>query len=173
MRQIRYAERELESEPVLVVWAELSVTAHLIGEPMPVPGSDLLDALGRFGSRHRECTLSHAVDAAVAARTEPFATRLSPDDLAVHVSDAMNRWVVGNESACTDEGCRRWCITDHSEVTDPRLVLHGVDEPSRLENAVGCQVADPAWSSRLAGLLADFVDLDWPIRRLAVAAGGR
>ncbi len=173
LRQIRYAQRELDAEPRLVVWAELSVAGHLIGEPMPIPDSGLLDALARLAPRHRECTVSHAVDAAVATRTLGFATRLSPGPLAVHISDAINGWVVDNRSICAAQDCRRWCVTEGAAAPDPRLLLHGVDRPSTLESAVGCSVDDASWSDRFIALLADFVDDTWPIRQLVGSGDDR
>lgn len=151
---------------MLVVWAELSVVAHLIGEPMPVLTADLLDALARFDPRHRECTLSHAVDNAVEVRTMAFATQLSPDDLAVHVNAAMNTCVVG--SVPVDDTCewRRWRIGVVSRESDRRLIFHGADSPSRLETAVGCRAGTAEWPSRLARILVDFVPRRWPMRYL-------
>jgi hypothetical protein len=166
LRQIRYAERALDENPVLVAWAELSVVAHLIGEPMPIPTSEQLDALAKFDPRHRECTLSHAVDAAVAVRTPAFARYLSPDALAVHINQAMNACVIGTESA--DDACdwRRWLIAFGSRESGRRLVILGTDRPSRLETAVGCSAADPAWPTRLDRILTAFVAYQWPIDQL-------
>lgn len=164
LRQIRYAERELEHEPLLVVWAELSVVAHLIGEPMPVLRSGLLDALAQFGSRHRECTISHAVDRAVASRTMAFALLLSPEPLAVHVNAAINGWVNDNESICEPDEWHQWCVTNSMDIVDTRLILHGADSPSRLETAVGCEASSPFWSARLTVLLDDLVATGWPVR---------
>jgi hypothetical protein len=163
LRQIRYAERALDEDPVLVVWAELSVVAHLIGEPMPIPTSEQLDALARFDPRHRECTLSHAVDAAVAVRTPAFARQLSPDALAVHVNQAMNACVIGTEIA--DDSCdwRDWQIAFGPRESDRRLVILGTDRPSRLEKAVGCSAGDPAWPTRIDRRLTAFVPYQWPI----------
>ncbi len=154
----------MNAEPVLVVWAELSVVAHLIGEPMPVLTSDLLDALARFDSRHRECVLSHAVDQAVAVRTMAFATLVSPDDLAVHVNAAMNSCVIDNVPA--DDTCewRRRRIDTGPRETDRRLILHGADSPSGLETAVGCRADTTEWPARLARTLAEFVPRRWPMR---------
>ncbi len=154
----------MEREPLLVVWAELSVVAHLIGEPMPVLKSELLDGLALFGPRHRECTISHAVDRAVASRAIAFATRLSPDPLAEHVNAAINGWVNDNKSGCESGEWHRWCVTSAMDIVDVRLILHGADTPSRLELAVGCEADSPFWSARLAVLLDDLLVTDWPAR---------
>ena len=42
--------------------------AHLTGWPMPVPGRPRWPAITTLPPRVRQCALSHAVDAAVAAR---------------------------------------------------------------------------------------------------------
>lgn len=169
LRQIRYAERALETDPLLVVWAELSVLAHLVGEPMPVLRADLLDPLAGWDPRHRECAVSHAVDAAVAVRTVAFATRLSPDDLATHVNEAMNRWLISDATEC-DDRCRGFRIP-RSEVA-ARLLTHGTDDPSPLEKAVGHRSSDPAWAQRLSVALDAFVDCRWPTRYLAGGGDG-
>lgn len=156
----------MDEDPVLVVWAELSVVAHLIGEPMPIPTSEQLDALARFDPRHRECTLSHAVDAAVAVRTPAFARQLSPDALAVHINQAMNACVIGTESADDSYDWRRWMIASGSRESDRRLVILGTDRPSRLEKAIGCSAGDPTWPIRLDRSLTAFVSYQWPIDQL-------
>ncbi|WP_152360142.1 hypothetical protein [Microlunatus speluncae] len=170
LRRIRYAERQLEAEPVLVSWAELSVMCHLIGEPMPFLTAGMLDALARFESQHRECTLSHAVDRAVEERSLTFARQLGPADLAVHVNTALNAAVTGDDAA--DHSCdwRRWRIDVGAGTSERRLVLLGANRPSRLETAIGCSIDDPAWSIRLAEHLQDFAPSHWPIRYLG---GGR
>jgi hypothetical protein len=166
LRQLRYAERALEIEPLIVVWAELSVLAHLVGEAMPVPKAGLLDDLARWSPRHRECAVSQAVDAAVAVRTVTFATRLSPDDLAGHVNDAMNRWLISDVSGCGQDGCRRWRIPS-SEVVAPRLLTYGTDDPTALETAIGSRFDEQTWPLRLARTLESFVACRWPIRYFA------
>lgn len=163
LRQLRHAERALETEPLIVVWAELSVLAHLVGEAMPVPKAGPLDDLARWSPRHRECAVSQAVDAAGAVRTVTFATRLSPDDLAVHLNDAMNRWLISDASGCGQDRCRRWQIPS-SEIVAPRHLTHGTDDPSALETAVGGRSDEPTWLPRLARTLESFVACRWPIR---------
>ena len=178
LRQIRYAERALETDPLLVVWAELGVLAHLVGEPLPVLRAEHLDALASWQPRDRECALSHAVDAAVATRTPTFATRLSPDELAVHVVTAMNDWIDRDRSNCGGQ-CSRWRIDPGSDSRrgarppDRRQLLLGLDEPSRLEGAFGCRVGDPAWQPRFTTVLDDFAGCGWPIARLGLSGDHR
>src|SRR6185437_16433957 len=67
LRQMRRARRAAEADPRITVWAELAVLAHLTGWTMPVPDDPFTDELRAMDERRRDCTLSHAVDEAVAA----------------------------------------------------------------------------------------------------------
>ncbi len=79
--------------------------AHLTGWLMPVPvtGSELAGQIAALspGARLRDCAVSHAVDAAVAARASTFAARVSPDALASHVAAALRRWITDAGRECS------------------------------------------------------------------------
>jgi hypothetical protein len=103
LRDMRAAQRILAGEPGLVLWAEVAVLAHLTGwlMPAPVPGSELAARIAALsGARLRDCAVSHAVDAAVAARASTFAARVSPDALASHVATALRRWIADAGREC-------------------------------------------------------------------------
>ena len=104
LRNMRAAQRVLASEPGLVLWAEVAVLAHLTGwlMPSPVPGSELAGQIATLSAdtRVRDCAVSHAVDAAVAARASTFAARISPDALASHVATALRRWIADGGQEC-------------------------------------------------------------------------
>ncbi len=68
LRDMRTAQRVVADRTDLVLWAELSATAHLTGWGSPDPVPSVLDGLPR---RLRDCAVSHAVDAAVASRAAP------------------------------------------------------------------------------------------------------
>ena len=89
LRQIRAAQRAAVSDPRITLWAELSVLAHLTGWLMPMPGPAFAAALAAMDARLRDCALSHAVDAAVAARIPAISARVSGPALAAHVTAAM------------------------------------------------------------------------------------
>ncbi|MFI0407803.1 ATP-binding protein [Actinomadura sp. 3N508] len=72
LRDMRTAQRVVDDRPELVLWAELAAAAHLTGWGPPRLTVPLLDDLP---ARLRDCAISHAVDAAVAARGAP--TRLA------------------------------------------------------------------------------------------------
>ena len=101
LRQIRDGQRLLGTDSLLVVWAELSVVAHLTGWVTPSPNPDsLLSRLRQMDPRTRDCALSHSVEAAVASRTRPIAHTLSPSLLAAHVIAAMRHWIVKGRLLC-------------------------------------------------------------------------
>ena len=114
LRDMRAAQRALDSCPGLVLWAELAVLAHLTGWAMPLPaaGADLASRLASLGagappaargagSRLADCAVSHAVDAAVETRTPAFAGQISPGLLAAHVADGLRRWLADGGRNCT------------------------------------------------------------------------
>jgi hypothetical protein len=98
LRELRESAHVLAEEPWLVVWAELSVVAHLTGKSMPVPAAAVREAFVDRGlsSRAVDCALSHAVDEAVAVRSSSLPPSVSPAALAGHVRDAMARVLAGS-----------------------------------------------------------------------------
>ncbi len=103
LRDMRVAQRALEENPGIVLWAELSVLGHLTGWPMPVPGTTLACLLAAMPSRVRDCALSHGVDAAVSVRVPVIARRVSPVGLASHVCAAMRSRVSRRAWFCQRE----------------------------------------------------------------------
>ena len=103
LRDMRIAQRALDEYPVIRLWAELSVLAHLVGWPMPVPRTALLSLLQTMPSRLRDCAISHAVDAALAARVPVIAGRVSSVGLASHVSTAIRSRVSRESWLCQRE----------------------------------------------------------------------
>ena len=103
LRDMRMAQRALDEDPGLRLWAELSVLAHLTGWLMPVPGTALLSRWQAMPSRLRDCAISHAVDAAVSVRVPVIASRVSPAGLAAHVSTAIRGRVARGVWLCQRE----------------------------------------------------------------------
>jgi uncharacterized protein len=128
LRQIRAAQRAAVSDPRITLWAELAVLAHLTGWLMPMPGPALAAALAGMTSRLRDCALSHAVDAAVAARIPVISARISGPALAVHLTAAMRsageegRWRCGPEEPQWLAPPHRWAL-----VLDSLQSLHRRD----------------------------------------------
>jgi uncharacterized protein len=101
--QMRAAQRAAVTDPRLTLWAELSVVAHLTGWDMPRPAPALTAALRAMDGRLRDCAVSHAADAAVAARVPAISARVSPAALAAHVATAIRQAIAGGTRACEPE----------------------------------------------------------------------
>ncbi len=101
--QMRAAQQACAVDARLTLWAELTVVAHLTGWEMPRPSPAFTTALRATAARLRDCALSHAAEAAVAARTTAISARLSPETLAAHATDAMRRVLSDGHPGCADE----------------------------------------------------------------------
>jgi uncharacterized protein len=116
LRQVRAAQRAAAHDPRITLWAELSVLAHLTGWLMPVPASTFAAELAAMERRLRDCALSHAVDAAVAARTPVISSRVSGPALAAHVTAAMraalddHRWLCDQQEPGWLAPPYRWAL---------------------------------------------------------------
>jgi hypothetical protein len=160
LRDMRSAQRALERDPGIVLWAEVAVLAHLTGWPTPIPQVPLLDLLRAMPARLRDCALSHAVDAAVASRTPVISARVSPIGLASHVGDAMrDRLVSGTWTCEKDEP--QWLAP--ASPGAQRAVAFGLATPSAIERATGASVTDGDFEPQVAGHLEQFVDCRWPL----------
>jgi uncharacterized protein len=103
LAQMRAVQRAAITDPRITMWAELAVVAHLTGWEMPRPAKSFAAALRKMDVRLRDCAISHAADAAVAARAAAISARVSPMVLAVHVGGAMRQFTVDQTSGCGDE----------------------------------------------------------------------
>jgi hypothetical protein len=141
---MRGGQRALDTVPWVRPWAELAVLAHLTGWPMPVPTPAAVTALRARPARLAQCAVSHAVDAAVAAR--PGIAR--PAALAAHVAAAIAARAERSEWACRPDE-PEWMVGE--ELTED--IVFGVARPSALQAAgtadlvsevfIGCQ-----WTSQ-------------------------
>jgi uncharacterized protein len=123
------------------------VLAHLTGWPTPVPRPATLATLAAVPARVRQCALSHAVDAAVAARAAAIA---DPTALAAHVCAGITARMERAEWLCQPDE-PQWLLA--GTVTED--VAFGTARPSAIEGA-----------GPLRDLLAGFVDCRWPERYL-------
>lgn len=110
-----------------MVWAELAAAAHLTGWGSPRPAPSVLDGLPH---RIRDCTVSHAVDAAVASRA-------APAGLAAHLVTILR-----GDACSADEmeflaAPYRWC-----------LVLEELGEAQRTTSGGGRHPLSGDWESR-------------------------
>jgi hypothetical protein len=115
------------------------VLAHLTGWIMPMPGPAFATALGQIESRLRDCTLSHAVDAAVTARIPVISARVSGPALAAHVAAAMhaaldeNRWLCGQQEPEWLAPAFRWALVLDSLRAQERREPGGGPHPRTAE----------------------------------------
>jgi hypothetical protein len=138
LRDMRAGQRLLGELPWAGLWAELAVLAHLTGWPVPVPVPATLAALRSRPPRVAQCALSHAIDAAVAARGEIA----RPRALAAHVAEVLLA------RADRDE----WrCLPD-----EPQWLLSQEQLAGAFSLSAGAQ----------GELLDAFVDCQWPRRFL-------
>jgi len=133
LRDMRIAQQVLDEHSWLVVWAELTVLAHLIGEPSPTFDSDALPPWdgSQLSRRTLDCALSHAVDAAVAGRTGVLSRGTSPAQFAAHCLSAMQLRLDGlpPARACEADGVRFYSKHHNLLPAWRALRSHGPDDP--------------------------------------------
>jgi hypothetical protein len=100
---MRAAQRAAITDPRITLWAELAVVAHLTGCRRPRPGPAFGASLRAMDNRLRDCAVSHAVDAAVAARVPVIIARVGPAALAVHVAGVMRQLASGGAGCAAQE----------------------------------------------------------------------
>jgi hypothetical protein len=145
LRQVRAAQRAALTDPRITLWAELSVLAHLTGWTMPMPGRAFATALAATEPRLRDCALSHAVDAAVAARIPVISARLGGPALAVHVTAAL-RAALDNDRWLCDQHEPQWLAPPFRWA----LVLDGLRALHRRDPGAGPHPRTPEWEATYA-----------------------
>jgi hypothetical protein len=100
LAEMRAAQRVTSA---VTLWAELAVVAHLTGWTIPRATRGFLAELRTMQPRLRDCALSHAVDAAVAARVPAIGSRVSPVALATHVTQTLREVCAEGRRPCTTE----------------------------------------------------------------------
>ncbi len=185
LRDMRAAQRTAEHHPDVALWAELSVLAHLTGWPMPIPAAPVLSLVRGLPARLRDCALSHAVDAAVAARAPLISARVGAPALASHVGTAMRARVTQGMWLCPEQE-PKWLAPAPGTATGPaetmldwpgddpeaaRPLAFGLAEPSAIERAVGTSAGAADFEPQLADRLGRaFIDCRWPLRYLKRSA---
>jgi hypothetical protein len=101
--QMRAAQRAAITDPRITLWAELTVIAHLTGWDMPRPSPAFTASLRAMDNRLRDCAISHAADAAIAARAPAISTKVSPAALSAHVVAAMRQVTSDGTPGCAAE----------------------------------------------------------------------
>jgi len=91
--------------------------------------------LARMSSRLRDCAISHAVDAAVAARSAAISSRISPAALSAHVAAAIRARLADGDWVCDKEEPRwlapqyRWTMVLDALSTAGRAGPHSSSGP--------------------------------------------
>jgi hypothetical protein len=134
LREMRTAQHTLETHSWLTLWAELAVLAHLTGNNTPAidldglsPLDPLLDSQRLFG-----CAVSHAVDAAIAARSSVLHSAADPDLLAVHCCQSIQEVLAGStpRDACGFHGM--YFLAEHYRPLEALTALKTAEpDPSR------------------------------------------
>ena len=140
LRDMRVAQRALREYPAVMLWAELSVLAHLTGWPMPVPRTPLLSLLQMMPARLRDCALSHGVDTAVSVRVPVIAGRVSPVGLAAHIATAIRARLARGTWLCQREE-PRWLAPAYQWT----LVLDALKSADRKNPGAGPHPRSAEW----------------------------
>lgn len=108
LRRMRQAQRLLEEDGRIVLWAELVVLAHVLGLRSPAPGKALKMDLGALERRTLDCALAHALEAAVAVRSEAVSRHYSPAALARHAAEVLQNQLAGKRPPCFEDDHWAW-----------------------------------------------------------------
>lgn len=132
LEEINSADRG-SREPVVVVWVEAVIAAHLIGVGSPKPTQAVRANLGERDARLLECTLAHAVDRAIQARHHLLRPYLAADDLAQRIIAVLHAQLSDVEPP-HDPNPRRWTAGFY-RWTDVRAALLSAIESNAGDNA--------------------------------------
>jgi hypothetical protein len=176
LRDMRTAQHLLDDDPWIVLWAELGVLGHLTGWPVPVIRSAHMRTLFARRGRLLDCTLSHAVDDAVAVRSSVLSC--DPEVLARHVLGTL-RGYLGGESRCASEELGylarpyRWSRL-HDELSAADLAAEPHPRTAEWQRAYGRVIPGETVAEQLAAVTAWFdADLSQPVARKTVSFGMR
>jgi hypothetical protein len=170
--QMRAAQRAALTDPRITLWAELTVAGHLTGWIMPVPAGPFTAELRGMDTRLRDCALSHAVDAAVAARASVVSQAVSPGVMAAHVVAAMRQAIADGGWIC-DPAEPRYLAPASARQEKAATVMWGTRPDTAIERAVGIRATSPDWEQRLTAALGAFRELRWPLDYLQPAPPGQ
>jgi hypothetical protein len=160
LRQMRAAQNAARRNPRIILWAELSVLAHLTGWTMPVPGEVFAGDLDEMDQRLRDCALSHAIDEAIAARAPAITARMDPPALAIHIVDAMRaainaeQWLCGKREPQWLAPAYQWAPVLDSLLRYSRENPGAGPHPKTTDwqNEYGCIIPGPDCASQLSAV---------------------
>ncbi len=100
LREIALGERAA-ADPHVILWLELLIVAHLVGEPEPRPDRTWLAGLRKAADRRTlECAVANRIDTAITSRYGELVSFYQPESLAAHVADCAMRWLDGAAGSC-------------------------------------------------------------------------
>ena len=95
--------RVLETEPLIRIWVELELIAHLQGRPGLGLSEPVYAAVDSVPAHIRQAALTHAVDEAVATRTSVLHRWMDPAALAAHLAEGLQLVCIGGPVCDVDE----------------------------------------------------------------------
>lgn len=161
LRELTTAKR-LAEQPRLILWIELLLASHLVGEAEPIPNRTWLAELrDGFEARQLDCAIGQLAQAAIDTRYAGLAAFYQPEELAAHVASRAGSWLFERQSrhkaSCDGTeiqwyaGKYRWIDVlralqeDHGDPTAPH--------PKTEEWAArGVRLDGPTWDDQLAQL---------------------
>jgi DNA helicase HerA-like ATPase len=111
-REIRAGELAAD-DPVLTVWIESVVAAHVMGLDSPHPVPAWREELRARGERLLQCALAVAIDRSVSARREALAVDVDPEQFADHVLAFACHHLWDGEKPCDPSGDVQWQAGNH------------------------------------------------------------
>ena len=143
--ELALAQRYLDGNKPLRLWAELNVVAHLLGRP-GIPASLRLIKDLATSSTSLEAVIAAAVDDAVARRSASIHDAVSPELLAGHVAEVL---VSMGRGGVPCAGGERWLMSSDD------------GGPAFLEALWGHDRTTPGWDDRLGAALAELGAPGW------------
>lgn len=111
-RQARAGE-VLSGDPVLTIWIEAIVAAHVMGLDSPWPVAAWRDELREWDERLVQCALAFAIERSVAARREALSVDLNCEQFSDHVRAFAGSHVWGGTNPCDPSGDVQWQAGNH------------------------------------------------------------
>jgi uncharacterized protein len=163
LRELTVAKR-LGEDPRLILWIELLLASHLVGEAEPIPDPAwLADLRDRGEPRLLDCALSQLAQAGIDSRYAGLAVLYQPEELATHVAARARSWLFdrnGRRKSACDGREIRWYAGKYRWID----VLRGLQEDhgDRLRPhpgtaawaARGIRLDGPTWDDQVAQLQA-------------------
>jgi uncharacterized protein len=100
-------------DPLVTIWIESAVAAHVMGLDSPHPVPAWRDELRARDDRLVQCALAFAIDRSVAARRAALAVDVDPERFADHVLAFANHQLWDGEKACDPWGDVQWQAGNH------------------------------------------------------------